>query len=83
MAGESYEGWTNRETWLVNLWLNNDEVIYRIMQNADLSTAERAKKFYFNIVPQEVRQIIMKDIGPKGNIGNINWQELAEHWSEP
>jgi hypothetical protein len=25
MAEETYEGWTNRETWLVALWLNNEQ----------------------------------------------------------
>ena len=25
MSGERYNGWTNCETWLVKLWLDNDE----------------------------------------------------------
>lgn len=28
MDTEEYEGWTNRETWLLNLWINNDETWY-------------------------------------------------------
>lgn len=26
-----YQGWTNYETWCVNLWLSNDEPLYRDM----------------------------------------------------
>lgn len=31
MTRNDYNGWTNYETWLVNLWLNNDEFIVEWM----------------------------------------------------
>ena len=30
-TAERYNGWSNRDTWLVALWLNNDERNYRLM----------------------------------------------------
>lgn len=27
--GEKYNGWTNRETWETNLWMQNEEGFYR------------------------------------------------------
>lgn len=31
---QTYNGWTNRETWLGNLWLNNDEGFYNLFCRA-------------------------------------------------
>lgn len=38
---DQYEGWANRETWAVSLWLNNDRGLYDQLQ--EIKTANREK----------------------------------------
>lgn len=33
MSEETYNGWRNRETWIVGLWLGNEEHLYRAMMD--------------------------------------------------
>ena len=42
-----YNGWTNRETWVVNLWLSNDMESYELLQGIykkPCETREKAEK---------------------------------------
>lgn len=34
MESTTYNGWSNRETWLASLWLNNDEGSYALLREA-------------------------------------------------
>jgi hypothetical protein len=38
-SNDKYQGWTNRETWSVNLWLSNDHGLYDLVNGL----AETAK----------------------------------------
>ena len=33
MEDKKYNGWTNYETWLVNLWIDNDEAVQQNVKN--------------------------------------------------
>jgi hypothetical protein len=39
---QTYQGWTNWETWNTNLWISNDPVYYRMARRCDSVNALRA-----------------------------------------
>ncbi len=43
MSTETHEGYVNRETWALSLWLNNDEGLYNMArETARIGSPERA-----------------------------------------
>lgn len=48
MNNDTYNGWTNRETWLVNLHLTNDQDLYTAARSVVLAT------FHTATVPEHV-----------------------------
>lgn len=41
---EGYQGWTNRPTWIVNLWLSNEEHSYLYWRHAAKDAILKSKK---------------------------------------
>jgi len=82
MEATTYNGWTNYETWNVNLWAMNEEPLYRMVQahprrlTASGFSATDARKLagemFGDATPDGVR---ISD-------GNIDWDEIAEAWNE-
>jgi predicted NUDIX family NTP pyrophosphohydrolase len=64
---EQYNGWSNRKTWLVNVWFNPES-------RADVDYARETIEEEWNKMPG-----FMQDFC---DIGAINWDELVEHFDE-
>jgi hypothetical protein len=77
-----YNGWTNKETWLVNLWLGDT---FAVMQ-------EKGEAVTTGVIESYVQECI-GDIDGKSvesgflidllncALGEINYRELAEHYA--
>lgn len=65
----AYNGWSNRETWLVNVWFNPES-------KDDVEFARSIIDEQYDSIPDGV----IKDMI---DIEAINWDELMEHFEEP
>ncbi len=86
MTDTTYNGWTNYGTWSVNLWVDNDEPIYRakiewLRRRRRPVTGEAARAFYHREMGgttpdlDEMRRT-------KERFGRINFGEIAAHWED-
>lgn len=76
---KGYNGWTNYETWLVALWLNNDQASYNALEalradsGSELSKAERLEEL--------VRELY--EFEPVGIVGDLVNSAFAQvDWAE-
>lgn len=82
MVTTEYNGWSNRETWLVNLWLTNDECYYDelcdIVKNFETTCgqAEELEGYVRRIVDIDEAGITSDLL--TASLGRVNWYEIAE-----
>lgn len=78
----AYNGWTNYETWLVNLWFGDSAAEYFADQKITPDSTD---------VSNYVEQIYETDIPTSDGffadvinafMGRVDWQELADHYTE-
>lgn len=91
-----YNGWKNKFTWLVNLWLTNEEAVYLYW----LDAIDQAKGTNETPIEQaitlarrledEVEEQVLEKLEPYGlaydllntALGHVDWFEIAENWLE-
>jgi hypothetical protein len=64
MNDTTYNGWTNRATWLVNVWFNPESA-------SDVDAAREALEDAADAVPDYLRDFLCID--------KVNWAELRAH----
>ena len=68
MTRDTYNGWTNRETWLVNVWFNPES-------RADVESAREMLDEQYDAIPNGP----LKDMV---SLSDVNWDELLAHFDE-
>ena len=91
----TYNGWTNYETWVVNLWMDNEkgqqdywieEVQVALKQdNPVMHFADRLRDEHEAVVEQMLDDSVHYKQGPladllNGALSEVNWREIAQHW---
>lgn len=80
---EIYNGWSNRETWAVHLWLTQDQPIYASVvdllaqEGRVFEKAERLKEFVEDLYSDN--PTVLSDIG---SLWRVEWDEIVEAFTE-
>ena len=90
MTDLTYNGWTNYETWVVNLWLTNDsdsvEVLNHMAQDCLAHLPERADAVWelAKRLEEDHDELKPELNGPFADLlnhalGCVNWREIAAY----
>jgi hypothetical protein len=83
----AYNGWTNYETWCVNLWLENEPGTYEdkrdiIRRESDQRDASKALQSYVEDMMPDLGASLWSDMLTAA-FSEVDWDEIVENaWSE-
>ena len=75
-----YNGWTNRQTWVVNLWMTNDDYSQEIIDQGRPWSPDAIEALVDDMVAD-----VMPDTSSMVSdlfTLDIDYRELAEHWND-
>lgn len=83
---EKYNGWTNWETWMTALWMENDQGEYNYWLEVSRSCSDAHE--LSEIIKEQFDYIIETHVPNTGwlcdlvygTFNTINFYEIAEHW---
>lgn len=97
MTNKEYNGWYNYETWVVNLWMDNDEGSQSYWREqaeecvkvdgreGAVSSLEDLMKEYHDERAEEIfgsnQCGVLSDLMGAA-LSEVNWREIAQHWVE-
>ena len=77
----TYNGWTNKATWLVKLWMDNDQSSYFYWLDQAINTAncyqlaDEIEHFHLDIAPENIG--LFTDLLSTA-LSEVNWFEIAK-----
>ena len=83
MAERTYNGFTNRETWLVNVFYREQILDYSTSIESSLEFVKEEIQDRIDNFMVLIRQSIVQElICSKEIINKINWSELEDHYTK-
>ena len=79
---KGYSGWTNYETWCVNLWWSNDEPTYKALREAASNHWGRAKAGEVLTRSEEARHTLSDGMKELVEEGAANYGEQSSVYSD-
>lgn len=81
MNEQGYQGWTNYETWAVNLWLSNDEHSYNTLVetvtiHTEYDAADAVRDWVADMNPLADDASLFSDLLTAA-LQSVNWHEIV------
>lgn len=84
MSDETYNGWKNVETWVINLWLNNEKEYYDYVNNKIKGKSVYDASETIELIVKEYQPIWSGMFGDLINhaLNQVDWLAIAKGFVE-